>query len=115
TATNTISVANELSISAGAVVSTSAAIDGGTSSSKVATVSVNGTLATTSYLNAENFTVTTSGIFRTAYSGTSGWWNGATAPQGALTLEGSVTFNANSSQTIPTGIYSALTLSGSGT
>jgi hypothetical protein len=107
-------------IDPGASVNTSGPIHGGTSATSVQTLTINGTLTTSSYVNATNFNLGPNGILNSSFSNvtnqTQGWWFQSTAPS-TFTLDASSTVNLNAGfnqniSTLPA--YGNLNLSGVG-
>ena len=107
-------------INPGASVITSDPIHGGTPATSVQTLTINGTLTTSSYVNATNFNLGPNGILNSSFSDvtdhTQGWWFQSTAPS-TFTLAASSTVNLNAGfnqniSTLPA--YGNLNLSGVG-
>lgn len=114
-----------LEIASGAELNTLSAINGGgtTSSDEPTTlfgsVSINGTLTTTNYVNSTNFSMGSSGVLQTSFNGatqTEGWWYQANGPTGGTVNAGSTTrFNASANQNLYARTYGNLILDASGT
>ena len=104
-----------LQIDAGASLNSSGQIRGSSSgSSYFPTVTINGIVATTSYLNATTITIGSNGTLNTAFAGTQGWWNAANAPT-TMNIGGTVNYNLSGAQSVAGATYNNLTVSGSGT
>lgn len=114
-----------LQISSGAELNTLSAINGGgtTSSDEPTTlfgsIEVNGTLTSSNYVNASNFSIGSSGTFSTTFAGanqTQGWWHTTNAPTGLnLNATSTVNYSFAGTQNVAPVNYGNLTLSGSGT
>ena len=108
-----------LTVNASAFLETNDPIRGGTVSTGFSTVTVNGTLTTSSYVNATNFTMGAAGVLNTTFTGadqTEGWWYQSSRPTGgSLNATSTVSFAAAANQNVYTRTYGNLTLDGSGT
>jgi hypothetical protein len=114
-----------LQIANGAQINTFSAINGGgtTSSDEPNTlfgsIDVSGTLTTSSYVNSENFIMSSTGILNTTYNGVNqsqGWWHTTNSPTGVnLNTTSTVNYSFAGSQNVAPLDYGNLTLSGSGT
>ncbi|PZR36047.1 MAG: hypothetical protein DI538_14395 [Azospira oryzae] len=83
-------------------------------------VTINGTLNTTSYVNATtSFTVGATGSFNTSFEGvnqTQGWWNLNNSPSSvSLNATSIINYRASANQIVAVESYGNLDLSGSGT
>ncbi|MCX6269590.1 MAG: T9SS type A sorting domain-containing protein [Bacteroidetes bacterium] len=111
---------NTLTINANTTISCANPISGGTTSTYIDNVVINGTLTMTSsansYLNSTYLTVSLGGLFKTFYSNTNssgGWWNAGNSPiLNRITLNGTVEFSGNN-QSVPGLGYATLKFSGS--
>lgn len=108
-----------LTVAANAFLETDDPIRAGTVSTGFATVTVNGTLTTSSYVNATNFTMGAAGILHTTFNGsnqTEGWWYQSARPTGGTMNAGAtVSFEAGANQNVYTRTYGNLILDGTGT
>lgn len=101
-------------ISSGSTLITNDPIHGGSSSLLFNSLSITGTLTTSSYVNSTNITFNSGGTLNTSYSGTEGWWFGSNRPTGGPPIDPNFTVNysASSNQNIYTTTYGNLTLGG---
>lgn len=107
--------ASTLTIVNGATMNWTVPIEGGNSTTNFNTLTLNGTLTTTSYVNAANFTMGSGSTLSTSFNGanqTQGWWFQSTAPTGSISINGAstISFSANAAQNLPAGTYGNLTL-----
>lgn len=106
-------------ISAGATFDTKAAINGGSTTTEIGNVTVNGTLITSNYVNADDFDMGATGLFQTSFSGTNqtqGWWRqGITPASGTINSTSTIEYTSDAAQFVSTRTYGNLTLSGLGT
>lgn len=100
-----------LNILSGARLDATGIIYGTSAATTFSVISVSGILTTTQYVNSANFTVTSSGYFKTAYTGTRGWWNSTIAPT-VISIDGTVDYSKNGAQIIASTSYGKLILSG---
>src|SRR5690606_3575928 len=113
-----VQVASSLTITPGASLNLARPLrQTAVASSRVGTISVNGTLGSSNYVNAINFILGATGIFETSYSGTDqtqGWWYQGNAPGGGtLHASSSVVYNAGGNQNVYARAYGNLVLDGS--
>ena len=101
-------------ISSGSTLITNDPIHGGSSSLLFNSLSITGTLTTSSYVNSTNISFNSGGTLNTSYSGTEGWWFGSNRPTGGPPIDPNFTVNysASSNQNIYTTTYGNLTLGG---
>ncbi|MBS1556976.1 MAG: T9SS type A sorting domain-containing protein [Bacteroidetes bacterium] len=104
-------------INSGAVLNTNDPIHGGNSGSLFNSLTISGTITTSSYINTTNFTFNSGGTLNTSFSGanqTEGWWFQSSRPSGSQTMDANFTVNyaSSSAQNIYTTAYGNLTLSG---
>jgi hypothetical protein len=108
-----------LTVSAGAFLETADAIMGTTSTTGFAAITVNGTLTTSSFVNATAFNMGSAGILYTSFTGsdqTEGWWYQTSRPTtGTLNATSTVSFNAAANQNVYARSYGNLTFEDSGT
>jgi hypothetical protein len=81
--------------------------------SRFPSITINGTLSTTSYVSAVTFTVGATGSFITSYIGSTGWWSTTFAPT-TVSLSGIVQFTGAANQRIPAYTYNNIIVSGTG-
>lgn len=74
---------------------------------------INGHLYTTNHVTVNNFSIGNKGYFKTAYSGTEGWYSSSISP-GSISINGTVEYNRQGDQSIVGTSYKNLILSGSG-
>lgn len=102
-----------------AVLETDDAISGGTSGSKIGTVTINGTLTTSSYINSTNLSIGSSGTLNSFFNGpdqTEGWWYQSNRPTGGIiSSTGTVSLKASAAQNFYARDYGNLILDGTGT
>jgi hypothetical protein len=105
-------------VNSSAFLETDDPISGGSSASKIGTVSISGTLTTSSYINSTNLNIGSSGVLNTFYTGadqTEGWWFQSNRPTaGTVNSAGTVSFKASAAQNFYARDYGNLTFEGSG-
>lgn len=104
-----------LSVSSGATLSLNVPItsDG---VNPITQISNSGTVTTTSFINANTFTINSGAIFNTAYNGIEGWWSGANRPTSFNINDASrINYNSNGDQTVYPRQYGNLWMSNGGT
>jgi hypothetical protein len=108
-----------LTINPGASLITNDPIHGGTATTSVGILTINGTLTTSSYVNSASFILGPSAILNSTYSGvdqTEGWWFQTTRPTSfSLDATSIVNLSAGANQNIYSRPYGNLTLGGTGT
>lgn len=114
-----------LMISSGAVLNTLSAINGGGTATTddpntlFGNITINGTLITTTYVNAANFSMGSTGLFQTSFAGTDqteGWWYTTNRPtSGILDDASQIAYTASAAQNVYARQYGTLLLQGSGT
>lgn len=106
---------NSLVISSNTTLSSTVPISGGSASTFIYNVIINGTLTTSNYLNSTYLTVNNGGLLKTSFANTNssgGWWYAGNSPVlNYITLNGTVEFSGNN-QSVPGLGYTNLKFSG---
>ncbi|MDH5382871.1 MAG: hypothetical protein OEW75_18595, partial [Cyclobacteriaceae bacterium] len=111
-----INLTGSLLISTGATLEVSEPLSGGSSSANLNRITINGTLSTSSYVNANQIIEGPSGVFNIGYLlGTEGWWHdNVNAPSITRNSGFLYDYNSTSNQSIAALTYSNLSLSSGG-